>query len=69
MINWTQINDSVGQSSLRQFAVGEMSGRSLLKTADKVGVKSEVDSVLREHGVTYARRLARKALRRRGVQI
>lgn len=69
MINWSQINDAVGQSTLKSFANAEKSGKELLRDASKAGVRSIVDNILREHGVTYARRLARKALRRRGVAI
>lgn len=64
MTNWDAILNAVGTNALREFAVGDKSSYWLVNRATP---SSPVNTVLRKHGVTYARRLARKALRRRGV--
>lgn len=61
MTNW----NSLDYISLARFANGTLSGRSLYaryKNTDNGGV---VRNLLRENGVDKARRLAKKALRRR----
>lgn len=70
MINWNKLlrtdNDKI---VLREFASGAYSGRTLYHWYANTSSGGVARNLLRDHGVTYARRLARKALRRRGVSI
>jgi hypothetical protein len=71
-INWSIILDEMSTNELRDFASGNISGRQFYESAF-YGVsqeaRSQVRSLLRVRGVTEARALARKALRRRGVSV
>jgi len=51
---------------MKSFATGEMSGRTLYSQFANTESGGAVRQLLRQHGVTYGRRLARKALTRRG---
>jgi hypothetical protein len=67
MINWSGIlSNRKSVKAVKQFATGASSGRELYSTFANTDNGGEVRSLLREHGVTYSRRLARKALKRRG---
>lgn len=70
MVNWGLITENKNESqNLRRFAQNELSGDefySLYKNTDKAGV---VRNLLRNNGVVYARRLARRALNRRGISV
>ena len=67
MINWSGIlSNRKSVKAVKQFANGSTSGRELYSTFANTDNGGEVRSLLREHGVTYSRRLARKALKRRG---
>lgn len=70
MVNWSLITENSNDSKkLRNFAEGKISGTEfydMYKNTEKAGT---VRNLLRDHGVTYARSLARKALRRRGVSV
>jgi hypothetical protein len=72
MINWNQIFSEMGNDAIRDFAEGRLSGRALYEegfwTASRE-TRGYLRSLLRSHGVTEARQLARKALRRRGVRV
>jgi hypothetical protein len=63
--NWSAIIDSVGRETLEEFANGSMSAKEFYGLVTYSSVGSEVRSLLRDRGATYARRLARKALSRR----
>lgn len=73
MIDWGLIMGGIKvgglfKSELRAFAEGKTSRREfeeLVQNFADLAVRSEVRKLLRTHGVTYARRLARKALNRR----
>lgn len=52
--------------AVKQFAAGESSGRELYSSFANTEGGGEVRTLLRENGVSYSRRLARKALKRRG---
>ena len=69
MVDWSTIIRRVGTSTVKTFAVGGTSGRDLRLAARNRAASTEVNFLLNTHGVTYARRLARKALRRRGVSV
>ena len=67
MIDWSSVlSNKTKVKAVKKFAGGETSGREL--TSDFANTESggEVRTLLRTHGVTYGRRLARKALKRRG---
>ena len=66
--DWDALLDSKQNVvAVKQFAYGNMSGRDLYARFSNTGLGGEVRSLLRNHGVTYSKRLARKALSRRGV--
>lgn len=70
MVNWTDVlSNRTRLNNVRRFAEGELTGQQLVEKMNNTEVISEVRYLLRRHGVTYARRLARKALRRRGVTV
>lgn len=73
MANWNQIISEFGKETVRQFATGNLSGRQFYEEgfwrSTTVDTRGEVRSLLRDNGVTEARALARKALRRRGVSV
>ena len=52
---------------VKQFAYGCMSGRDFYSTFSNTENGGVVRSLLRKNGVTYSKRLARKALNRRGI--
>jgi hypothetical protein len=70
MTNW-KLLDSELKTGLDAFAVGIVSAREARELARKRGAKvfTEFDRLLRDYGVTEARQLARKALRRRGIAV
>ena len=63
MVKW----DVFDRATLVSFAAKQLSGRKF------VGVQSngyqEADKLVRKYGVEYSQRLARKSLRRRGIDI
>ena len=65
--NWSKIHWVLGTDALRYFADGELSGRKLRQAARFTAVGGDVRDLLFERGVTYARTLTRKALKRRGL--
>lgn len=66
MIDWTTLI-SKDKRSVINFANGNLSGGDFQQIFS--GNPNPARGILRNHGVTYGRRLARKALRRRGVSI
>ena len=70
MVNWTEVIRDLPE--VEDFARGELSGRELYSTAidwANMETRSAVRNLLRNRGVEESRRLARKALRRRGVKV
>ena len=69
------VNNTIDWSSLIQnnsnavvkFATGSLSGTDFQRTF--AGNPNPARCVIRNHGVTYGRRLARKALKRRGLLV
>lgn len=55
--------------TLRSFATGESSTRSVTEKFANSEQAGEFRKLVRENGTTYARRLARKALRYRGLLV
>jgi hypothetical protein len=68
MVNWSMLVNA-DADAVEQFANRQMSGRELYGTFRKTEAGGTARSLLRNHGVTYARRLARKALRRRMTMV
>lgn len=66
MVNWKNLVDK-NTGTVKNFALGKLSGRSFYGRFAGTEVGGEVRQLLRENGVKYARRLARKALRRRNL--
>ena len=64
--DWTGLIEA-NKSSVAKFATGKMSGRDFYNVFRNTDLGGEARSLLRNRGVTYARRLARKGLKRRGV--
>ncbi|HIJ11858.1 TPA: hypothetical protein HA278_07405 [Candidatus Woesearchaeota archaeon] len=53
--------------TVTEFAHGEMSGRDFYSRFANTEGGGIVRNLLRDHGVVYSKRLARKALSRRGA--
>ena len=67
MIDWTNVlSNRTKVSKVKKFAAGQTTGRELYSGFANTDSGGEVRTLLRTHGVTYGRRLARKALKRRG---
>ena len=67
MIDWgTILSNKTKVKAVRKFAHSEGTGRELPSSFANTDGSGEVRTMLRTHGVTYSRRLARKALKRRG---
>ena len=66
MINWTKLISS-DQKAVVKFATGNLSSQAFQQTF--TGPENPARFAVRNHGTLYARRLARKALRRRGVEV
>lgn len=64
-VNWDMIIPPL-KRSLIAFANGQLSGRQLYDDSKAVGVSPEVRSLVRS-GVSRARSLSQKALRRRSL--
>ena len=65
-MNWNALTSNTTQTRLlKQFAEGEVSGRGLYEVYKNTDNGGMVRNLLREKGVSEARRLARKALDRR----
>jgi hypothetical protein len=71
-MNWSKVLSSPNaQHYLTAFATGQASGSEIQEylSTDRVGFCTNIRNFVRQRGVAEARRVARKALRRRGVQI
>lgn len=60
-INWDGVIGCIGLDNLISFSVGQLSRKRV--------EKGELGQALRSRGVMDTRKIARKALRRRGVNI
>ena len=67
MIDWGSILcNKTKVKAVKKFAHSEGTGKELTSSFANTEGSGEVRTLLRTHGVTYGRRLARKALKRRG---
>tara|TARA_R100000995_G_scaffold34550_2_gene15602 strand:- start:851 stop:1057 length:207 start_codon:yes stop_codon:yes gene_type:complete len=67
MIDWgTILSNKTKVKAVKKFAHSEGTGKELTSSFANTEGSGEVRTLLRTHGVTYGRRLARKALKRRG---
>lgn len=67
MIDWaTVLSNKTKVKAVQKFAHSEGTGKELKSNFANTEGSGEVRTLLRTHGVTYGRRLARKALKRRG---
>ncbi len=67
-VNWNEILDTPADYDIvEQFARNNVSGTELYNSFTHIHGGGEVRHLLRQNGVVYARRLVRKALRRRGL--
>ncbi len=64
MINWDSLINR-NANSVKEFAIGQKSATAF--QADFSGTPNPARCVVRNYGTTYGRRLARKALNRRGM--
>jgi hypothetical protein len=70
MTNWTSLlSVKHDKKLLMAFANGQVSGESYYDSYKHTDKGGQVRSLLRQNGVSNARKLARKALRRRGFSI
>ncbi|SVB20905.1 uncharacterized protein METZ01_LOCUS173759 [marine metagenome] len=69
MIDWDALLTSKRNVvQVQQFAFGDTSGKGLYSAFSNTKNGGTVRNLLRTHGVTYSKRLARKALKRRGLE-
>ena len=67
MIDWSSVlSNKTKVRAVKKFAAGDATGNELTTSFAKTEESGVVRNLLRTHGVTYSRRLARKALKRRG---
>ncbi len=74
MTNWSNLlvvkrNYKNTFSNFMNFANGKISGEVLYDKYKGTERGGEVRSLLRNHGVSHARKLAKRALARRGVRV
>jgi hypothetical protein len=70
VVNWNEVLGTKQQlRTVAKFAGGELSATKLRQTFRGTEVAGEINSLIRNHGTQYARRLARKALKRRGTVV
>lgn len=68
MTDWgTLLSSKKNVSLVEQFAFGDMSGNTFYSAFSNTQHGGTVRTLLRTYGVTYSKRLARKALGRRSV--
>jgi glutaredoxin 2 len=70
MTNWNKVlSHPTGQSAIKKFALGEYSCedvQQVFRNKDREA-SGDVRRLIRNKGTQYARRIARKALRRRNL--
>lgn len=69
MTDWNLIINKAGRDNTRLFATGKLSATNFYNVVKNGEAGGEVRGLLRNRKHLYARRLARKALRRRGVNV
>ena len=70
MIDWnTLLSNRSAKSQIRKWSTGDISTREVTSQFTNSPCSGEFRKLVRNHGTTYARRLARKALRRRNVNV
>ena len=71
MTNWNAVlGTKIGRNTIRKFALNELSGKDTLKVfrgGKNQDVATEVSQLIRTRGTQLARRISRKALRRRNL--
>ena len=68
MVNWNKILESNhSKKVIRSFATSGICARAASTQLQDPEAKREFNLAVREHQTPYTRRLARKALRRRGA--
>ena len=68
--NWNSLLESkCAANTMKSFATGEASTRSVTEKFANSEHAGEFRKLVRENGTAYARRLARKALRYRGMLV
>lgn len=68
MTNWRKLTrDSFNVATLKRWATGKESTRGVTSLFKNTVYAGDFRSLVRDHGTMYARRLARKALKRRKV--
>ena len=68
MVDWNKVIDVAGENTVVEFAAGELPGNLLTELVSFTSASGEVRNLLRNRGVQEARRLARKAMTRRGYE-
>jgi len=69
MINWTNLFNELNNTTIQEFARGNLGYRDLIKSAKYTPVSGEVRKLLRKGGLKTARMLARKACKRRNIAV
>jgi hypothetical protein len=73
MVNWSNVlSDFTGRRAVVKFASGELSRDNLLKVfsaGKNREANTEVRQLVRSRGAQNARRIAREALKRRGITV
>jgi hypothetical protein len=69
MVKWTDVMQEVGSAVVQDFADKAFSKDTFLQYVSGTSQYTAVRKLVRERGVSEARTLARKALRRRGVAV
>jgi len=66
--NWDLLlSNRQSRTTMKRFATGQYSSQAVTKAFAYTGQAGEFRKLVRANGTTYARRLARKALRYRGI--
>ena len=67
MVDWSSVLSNRSKvRAVKKFATGGATGSDLTTSFANTEDSAEVRTLLRTYGVVYSRRLARKALKRRG---
>ena len=71
MVNWTNVlSDKVGTHAVKKFALGEYNCEEVQKvfrSGKDRETSGQIRRLIRERGTAEARRIARRALSRRGL--
>lgn len=68
-INWQSLIDQGPRNMIKDWAGGQVSTKLVIEVLTGTTKAGEFRKLVRTHGTTYSRRLARKALRRRGISV